>query len=294
MSLPSCKRCQAKEAEEITKKNQRALDLMLSDNWSPSPSNSATPSPPSSARLSSPDMQACLHAARDAFKEVVLNLSRQYDVHSSTFALSIAILDKFFEVRAAALMDLFAGEDTHEIIRKTEDAFPEEVPVACFLIASKFREWSSPRIADLARLQGRQCTPAAIRAAEELILATLNWDVDVLTAMDVLERLLSFAPRVVAELLRPTADKYAELAYCAREAADLGPGVVAVSALRLAKEELGLDDTALDFVPYSHAVPQARTEACAAILHGYVERHAQEASREVPHARGSDAHSAAV
>jgi len=87
MSLPSCKRCQAKEAEEITKKNQRALDLMLSDNWSPSPSNSATPSPPSSARLSSPDMQACLHAARDAFKEVVLNLSRQYDVHSSTFAL---------------------------------------------------------------------------------------------------------------------------------------------------------------------------------------------------------------
>ena len=86
------------------------------------------------------------------------------------------------------------------------------MPVACFLIASKFREWSSPRIADLARLQGRQCTPAAIRAAEELILATLNWDVDLLTAMDVLERLLSFAPRVVAELLRPTADKYAELA----------------------------------------------------------------------------------
>ncbi|KAJ1496508.1 hypothetical protein T484DRAFT_2085002 [Baffinella frigidus] len=267
--------------EERGSKAGRALSLMLSDKWSPS-TTTTLPGPARSRAaldaMAGVPLRGWLEEARDASTDRILNLCRSYDVSSNTLTLAVGILDKFLEGRLSAIDSAVAhGKAGEEIALEVEDTCRVEIPVAVFLIACKFREWSSPRLLDLAELNPQPCTTAHLREAENFILQQLKWDVDVLTATDVLALLLSFAPKEVATVLRGATDKYIEVGYCSRKVSAFGAGVLAITALRMACDELGLDAAVLDFVPDTRAISPAHVQECLVLLGSYVALHAMAA-----------------
>ena len=88
-----------------------------------------------------------------------------------------------------------------------------------------------------------------LHEAEANVLAALGWDMDTVTGLDILYKLLSFATPQRAELLQAKAELAVLVAYCDRELSTIAPGDLAVWALLNACDQHDLDEAFLDFVP---------------------------------------------
>ena len=104
--------------------------------------------------------------------------------------------------------------------------------MACFLIACKFVETFAPALRDCARLVKHDCTAHDIASAELTVLATLGWDVNIVTGVDILHKLLSFVLQRIVARLKDEAERHCVLACCSWEimsqsnASDLALGVL--------------------------------------------------------------------
>ena len=144
-----------------------------------------------------------------------------------TFVLASNIFDKFLSayVREAQDPDTDCHDDTHFSCKI-------QIPVACFLIACKFVETFAPALRDCARLVKHDCTAHDIASAELTVLATLGWDVNIVTGVDILHKLLSFVPQPIVARLKDEAERHCMLACCSWEimsqsnASDLALGVL--------------------------------------------------------------------
>ena len=88
-----------------------------------------------------------------------------------------------------------------------------ETPLACFVIACKSVETFSPRLVDVACICDGECSAQQIRDAENQVLAELSFDINDITAVDLVHRLLGFASPDRAAQLRHKAEKLLMIAY---------------------------------------------------------------------------------
>ncbi len=105
-----------------------------------------------------------ISATRILGVESILDLSRIYGVHDETATHAIALLDRILLSQ----------------IQKASPSLRKEIEThsfACFIIASKMVETSSPALSDLAKISGFRRSIESIQQAERHVLESLDWDV---------------------------------------------------------------------------------------------------------------------
>ena len=206
--------------------------------------------------------------ARDVGIAVLVMTSKSFDVSPRTFVLAGAMFDRWLgatvEVRAEEPSTGEAGR------RETGQIEP---PLACFVLACKFVETFAPRLVDVVHVVEERCSVEGLHEAEANVLAALGWDIDTVTGLDILHKLLSFATPRRAELLQGKAELGVQVAFCNRGLSTIAPGDLAVGALLNACDQQDLDEAFLDFVP-----PFMLTEAARAggsLLKAFIAEHVQ-------------------
>ena len=123
-----------------------------------------------------------LEYIRDHGIALQVMVSNTLAVSSRTFVLAACIYDRFL---AATLCVASAGEKPpHDVLDQGEaDFFVVEAPLACFILACKFCETFAPRLAEVAAIDGANCSVHDLHAAENFVLERLGWDIDILTGI---------------------------------------------------------------------------------------------------------------
>ena len=206
--------------------------------------------------------------ARDLGMAVLVMTSKSFDVSPRTFVLAGAMFDRWL----GATVEVRAGEtSTGEAGRRETGQI--EPPLACFVLACKFVETFAPRLVDVVHVVEERCSVEGLHEAEANVLAALGWDIDTVTGLDILHKLLSFATPRRAELLQAKAELGVQVAFCNRGLSTIAPGDLAVGALLNACDQQDLDEAFLDFVP-----PFMLTEAARAgggLLKAFIAEHVQ-------------------
>ena len=206
--------------------------------------------------------------ARDLGMAVLVMTSKSFDVSPRTFVLAGAMFDRWL----GATVEVRAGEtSTGEAGRRETGQI--EPPLACFVLACKFVETFAPRLVDVVHVVEERCSVEGLHEAEANVLAALGWDIDTVTGLDILHKLLSFATPRRAELLQGKAELGVQVAFCNRGLSTIAPGDLAVGALLNACDQQDLDEAFLDFVP-----PFMLTEAARAgggLLKAFIAEHVQ-------------------
>ena len=121
--------------------------------------------------------------------------------------------------------------------------------LACFVLACKFVETYALRLIDVVGIVDNSVTAHTLHAAENTVLDVLGWDIDLITGLDVLDKLLCRATPFKASMLRDKAELFIKVACCSQNLAKVSPGEVAVGVLLFACEQQELAADFLDFVP---------------------------------------------
>jgi len=209
---------------------------------------------------------------RDLGLAMLVMVSNQFDASARTFVLASSIFDRFL----AKTVKVVPSTGTVQVPQATQldpnaAAQAAEMPLACFLMACKFCETYAPRLADLVAAVGDGCTVSRLRDAENSILASLRWDVESLTALDLLDKLLGFSTPQRAQQLTSKAEMGVKVACCSRSISKHQPAVVAVGVLLNACEQHNLSEDYLDFVPSFLLTDEARM--CAQQLKSFIADH---------------------
>mmetsp|Transcript_39315 Transcript_39315/g.76962 ORF Transcript_39315/g.76962 Transcript_39315/m.76962 type:complete len:367 (+) Transcript_39315:478-1578(+) len=183
-------------------------------------------------------------ATRGDGVDIVFRVCECYKVASETICSSVLILDRFLE-RAAAI------DPSHpsypQVARLSQDA--PLLSVACFLIMCKFRERVCPLLPDLEALWEGRCSVQAIKSAEVTILATVDWNLRCVTALEVANKIMAVAPKPMRAHMLQQVEFLVEIAYYSRPMMRYPSTSVAVAAIRYAAERLNIPDDSLGFVP---------------------------------------------
>ena len=177
--------------------------------------------------VASSQLPVRLQNMRDRGNFVLALMNNAFKVSARSYVLASNIFDKFLAacVREAQDPDRDCHDDTRFSCRV-------QIPVACFVIACKFVETFAPALRDCAGLIKDGCTAHDIAGAELTVLATLGWDVNIVTGVDILHKLLSFVPQRIVARLKDEAELGIKLACCSWEmmsqsnAGDLALGVL--------------------------------------------------------------------
>ena len=184
---------------------------------------------------------------RDVGLAILVMTSNAFDVSSRTFVLASKIFDKYLE----AAISIGAEEQLPTPTPDTHHATAQsmEIPLACFVLACKFVETYALRLIDVLGIVDNSVTAHTLHAAENTVLDVLGWDIDLITGLDVLDKLLCRATPFKASMLRDKAELFIKVACCSQNLAKVSPGEVAVGVLLFACEQQELAADFLDFVP---------------------------------------------
>ena len=190
--------------------------------------------------------QAQLDSMHDLGLAILVMASNSFDVSSRTFVLSCAIYDRYLAQRMAVGAEEYRPPRTAGMHHTMHQSI--EIPLACFVMACKFVETFAPRLADVvAVVQGTSVQD--LREGENIVLATLGWDIDIITGLDVLHKLLSFAELRRANQIKAKAELGIKVWCCNRALSGYSPADVAVGALLNACDHHELPEDFIDFVP---------------------------------------------
>jgi hypothetical protein len=192
---------------------------------------------------------------RDVGLAILVMASKSFDVSPRTFVLAVAIFDKHLKATIAIEMPDEPRPDTAASSRRHPNF---ELSLACFMMACKFVETFAPRLTDLVGVVEHRCSVSDVKDAEMTVLGALGWDIGLVTGLDILHKLLSYAPPRRAAQIKADAELSMQVAYCNRELSTHAPGVLAVGVLLNACDQSELDEDFLDFVPGFMLTPTAR------------------------------------
>ena len=158
-----------------------------------------------------------LHAS----KRIILGFAKAYHLLTSTTALACVLFDKFLSVQRMRSRSFEPHEDT--------------VALTCGMIAAKFREGYSFRLSQVAQVGqcvGVNTTPKEIQEQEMNVITVLKWDLDILTAVDVVESILTSSQQPAE--LQCRAIELALDATCLPENVALEPSRIALATIWVA------------------------------------------------------------
>lgn len=207
-----------------------------------------------------------LNRKRDLGLAAMVMVSNAFNTSTRTFVLAVYIFDRLLDKTITVVQ----GKDVplnaqHNLNTKTQ----AEIPLACFLMACKFCETEAPCLADIiAAIGGCCCSVQQLREAENNILACLHWDIDSLTALDLLHTLLRFPTPQRAQQIESKVEIAVKIACCSRSTSTRKPAVLAVGVLLNACEQQDLGEDYLNFVPKFLLTDEARL--CAQQLKTFI------------------------
>ena len=180
--------------------------------------------PSKTKRLRMSLLQAC--NARNIAQAVLLEFNQCFNASMRTFVLAGAIFDRWMDTTTEIVSQEACGAQASEPDIGT--------PLACFMLACKSVETFSPRVRDVVdlynKLQPPQVSVEMLCEAEERVLTTLGWDINLVTPIDILHKLLSFAdPQPLA--LQACAEMQIAEASCNILMSKMAPSDMAVGAL---------------------------------------------------------------
>jgi hypothetical protein len=186
--------------------------------------------------------------------QIVL-LCENFEVSTRTFVLSIAILDTYLTQTSSGLPD--SGPTAQET--STSSAQHKfEFAAACFAISCKHVEVFAPRLVDVCSVMSNGCTAEDLRSAENDILDALGFGIPMVTAIDVVHKLLEICTLRQAAQVRAKAETSVKIAYCCRHLRKFNAVDIAVAGLLGACESMDLGEEFLDFVPRFCMTAEAR------------------------------------
>ena len=299
--------------------------------------------------------QAQVDRFRDIGLALIVMVSNSFDVSARTFVLSVKIFDRFLKglevlppqqpptatslaqttlrncTRTGKISLAYAPQHGHggAAAPTPPIEYEYEIPVACFIISCKFCETFAPRLTDTVRVIASKCTVEALRGAENRVLETLNWDVNLLTGsarnlppravhapclapwhitprgskclpltverkhrtgLDVMHKLFSFTTPQRAAQIRSKAEMAMKVACCSRAVMKFATPDLAVGVLINACEEGEMGEWFLDFVPPFMLTDTARR--CHLELRNFMLKHVQPHHREQQRREHDDAQNA--
>jgi hypothetical protein len=186
--------------------------------------------------------------------QIVL-LCENFEVSTRTFVLSIAILDTYLTQTSSGLADNGLGLADNGLVPTAQEASASsaehkfEYAAACFVIACKHVEVFAPRLVDVCSVMSNGCTAEDLRSAENDILDALGFGIPMVTAIDVVHKLLEICTLRQAAQVRAKAETSVKIAYCCRHLRKFNAVDIAVAGLLCACENMDLGEEFLDFVP---------------------------------------------
>ena len=137
-------------------------------------------------------------ATRRECVQYLITTFEYYQVSSETVCASIKVLDIFLllacEIKESSAMGLGLGHaQSQDIVDLCSQ--PMLLSLSCFLIVCKFREITCPHLSDLVALSGGRFRTEDICLSEVVILTALDWDLHVITVIDLCNKIMSGAPR---------------------------------------------------------------------------------------------------
>ena len=231
---------------------EREVEFLLSQSQPTVFSRSLCSSSAAARQRMRPDQA---HRIRDVGLAILVMASKSFDVSPRTFVLAVAIFDKHLKATIAIEMPDEPRPDTAASSRRHPNF---ELSLACFMMACKFVETFAPRLTDLVGVVEHRCSVSDVKDAEMTVLGALGWDIGLVTGLDILHKLLSYAPPRRAAQIKADAELSMQVAYCNRELSTHAPGVLAVGVLLNACDQSELDEDFLDFVPGFMLTPTAR------------------------------------
>lgn len=202
-------------------------------------------------------------AIRRECVEYFFTIFECYKVSSETICASIKVLDKFL-LRACEInsCDRGLGHAQFQGIAGL-CARPMLLSVSCFLIVCKFREVMCPQLGDLEALSGGRCKAEDICASEIAILTALDWDLHVVTAIDICNKIMGAAPPDTRACIEKEVHLVAEVASYEHGTLGTSAASIAVCSILVAAERLKIPRSIIEgFLP-SWVVSQADLKACA-------------------------------
>ncbi len=176
----------------------------------------------------------------------IVVLCENFDVSTRTFVLSIAILDAYLTQTSSGLAD---NGPTEQETSTSSAQHKFEFAAACFAISCKFVEVFAPRLVDVCSVMSNRCTAEELRSAENDILDVLGFGIPMVTAIDVVHKLLEICTMRQAAQVRAKAETSVKIAYCCRHLRKFNAVEIAVAGLLGACENMDLGEEFLDFVP---------------------------------------------
>lgn len=145
---------------------------------------------------------------------------------------------------AAAIFDSFLNRKTVK-----DASVLKLVGLVCLMIASKQLETKGLTPSEVRSISKNCCKRTDILTLEQYIICTLEWNLNLLTAAEVVRSLLSSEEsRLDVEMITKSADNYAALSYADVEMASRGPIAIAIGSVCCALNKLGYDDYSIDWL----------------------------------------------
>jgi len=122
-----------------------------------------------------------LNCKRELGLAILIMVSNTFNMSTHALVLAISIFDRFLAKTVTVVPSLVKvplAMTQHCLDMTTQDI---EIPLACFIMASKFVETDTPRLKDVVAAAGNRCAVHHLREAEIQILACLHWDIHSLT-----------------------------------------------------------------------------------------------------------------
>ena len=180
-------------------------------------------------------VQSEIAHARDYGVVLLASASHDYEVSARTFVLSSAILDKYLSSAVDA-----GSFSSGQMVA---------ISLACFIMASKLVETYAISIRQVVGMVNHRCTMQDVCDAEHAVLEALDWDIDIVTSLDILEKLLSMAHPAHASTIAASAQQNIKIACCISDLARASPSDTAVGVLLQSCQQQQLGEGVLDFVP---------------------------------------------
>lgn len=164
-----------------------------------------------------------------------------YRVLTRTFMLASAIWDRYIQ----EVMVVVDTKETTPIKLQQFDALAG----ASFLIACKVVETNAPSVFDIKVFFHDRARMSTILEAESHILHVLHFDVSIVTAVDVVDKLCSFAHETVGKQIHPTVQNSLEVTCCEQNFNIYSVADLAVGVMLYACSKQNIPDEQLNFIP---------------------------------------------
>ena len=190
-------------------------------------------------------LQAC--NARNVAQAVLVHLNVGFRTSIRTFVLAGAIFDRWMDTTTEICsQEACAAQASEPDIGS---------PLACFLLACKSVETFAPRVMDVVDMYNKLnmiwggCSVGMLCEAERSVLTTLGWDINLVTGIDILHKLLSFADPQPLCLQACAELQIAEASCSILMSKSMAPWDMAVGALLNACNLQSSGEAFPDFVP---------------------------------------------